>query len=113
MKATPEKSLVYRAAAQICQALAHPKRYAIIEALMMGEKSATQLRKITDQSKSALTQNMHCLWTAGLINIISRGKFKSYTLAYDEIAGILEAIAKALSRRQASMKALQKEMPNV
>lgn len=90
---------IYDLQADICRALAHPKRIHIMELLGEGEKGANQLRQVLNVSKVNLSQHLALLRGAGLVIARKAGREVSYTLALPEVRDACQFIRQVLSAR--------------
>lgn len=90
---------IYDLQADICRALAHPKRIHIMELLGEGEKGANHLRQVLNVSKVNLSQHLALLRGAGLVRARKAGREVSYTLALPEVRDACQFIRQVLSAR--------------
>ena len=105
----PEKLRAYSSAAEICQALAHPARYAMVQALTERNCSGKELKKLTGLSMSNRSQHLRVLRRAGLVREVQEGRDKKYILVDQSVTEVLSAIIAVLEYRQSRIETLAKE----
>jgi DNA-binding transcriptional ArsR family regulator len=80
MKTEVSMQDIYKMQAEICKALAHPKRVEILQALCKNELTAGDLLKIVNLSKPNLSQHMAKLVNKGLVSSRKNGTNVFYCL---------------------------------
>lgn len=85
-----------RAAAfqDVFQAVACPTRRALLESLVLGEKSVSELVSSVDVTQSAVSQQLAVLKNAGLVDERAEGRFRHYRLVAAPLAEIDEWIGR-------------------
>lgn len=101
---------VFKLNAGLCQAMANEKRIEIIYHLAGGKKSATQLRELTELSKSSLSQHMSILVDKGLAKSIPHGKFVEYEIAGEGVIEVYKAIAKLCRENLEKQRKLARQL---
>jgi DNA-binding transcriptional ArsR family regulator len=87
----------------VAAALADPAREAMIAALIGGcALPAGELATAAGLSPSGASAHLQILREAGILTVITQGKFRYYRLADEEIAGALEALANIAHRTHPS-----------
>jgi DNA-binding transcriptional ArsR family regulator len=102
----PERQLVYRLQAEMCRALGHPERLAIIDLLEGGEQPTAGLRRRLGIGKVNLSRHLTLLRQVGLVESRSQGREAFYRLAFCEIGSACSSIRQVLAlklRRNAGL----------
>jgi DNA-binding transcriptional ArsR family regulator len=87
----------------IAAALADPAREAMIAALVGGYSlPAGELAMAAGLSPSVASAHLQKLRDAGILAVVTQGKFRYYRLADEEVAGALEALANIAARSRDS-----------
>jgi ArsR family transcriptional regulator len=85
--------------AELIKALANPARLTILQQLLDGEKTATDLVGICGVSKANLSQHINLLKKEGLVLCNKRGTFCHYSLADKRIVKALNLLEEVLQDR--------------
>ena len=104
-KADNEKAAeIFERQAEVCKALADPKRLMIIQELKSGPKSVTGLGDTLGLKQSNTSQHIAVLRKAGLVSRQRQGSTIYYSLATPKIAEacalVRQVIAEELQRNQ-------------
>lgn len=96
---------LYTLHAEICQALANPKRLEIIDSLGTGEMSVTDLTKKLAIGQSNLSQHLSLMRRLGIVVVRREGLKAFYTLGDPRIlqaCGLMRAVLIDHLRRKAN-----------
>ena len=85
--------------ADLIKALANPARLAILQQLLDGEKTATDLVGLCGVSKANLSQHINLLKKEGLVLCHKRGTFCHYSLADQRVVKALNLLEEVLQDR--------------
>ena len=96
---SPERHAVYRLQAEMCRALGHPERLAIIDLLKTGERRSAELLRFLDIGKVNLSRHLTVLKHAGLVESRTEGREALYRLAFCEIGSACSGIRQILALR--------------
>lgn len=97
-----------RLKADFFKTLAHPVRIRVLELLVDGEKSVSELREAVGTEQSHLSQQLGILRRAGLVESRREGPSVYYSLTDDRVQELLgTARAMLLDILKASQSALQ------
>ncbi|MCH4083076.1 MAG: transcriptional regulator [Coriobacteriaceae bacterium] len=80
---------VVYSATQIFDALSDFTRFQILAALVLGEKSVSDLQEVCHVSQSAISHQLRLLRDRGLVNARRDGQRMIYTLADEHVAQLL------------------------
>jgi len=83
---------------------AHKTRLQILESIINGEKTVTEIMKQVDASQSSISQHLACLKGCGLITGRQEGKYIYYSLRNDHVRKLLAMFDDVLSDVQSDMK---------
>jgi ArsR family transcriptional regulator len=104
------KEAIYRLQAEICRALGHPRRLAILDLLAGGEKSTAELLHVLRASKVNLSQHLAVMRHAGLVTVRQEGRNTFYRLSYPEITDACHLTRTVLARRLRQTSRLAEEL---
>lgn len=96
MSRSPHDELIYERQARICQALADPKRFRIIEALGEGERSVRELAEVLGASYPNVSQHLNVMRDAGLVLTRRAGTTIHDRLAYARILDACRIVQEVL-----------------
>jgi len=88
-KTEDPKAIQSEVCARFFHGLANPTRYKIIEALLEGEKTVSELVQVTGASQSQVSNHLTCLKWCGYITSRQEGKFTCYQISDSRIKDIL------------------------
>ena len=101
-----KKKELYRIQAKFCKALAHPTRLEIIDHLFKGEKTVSELVRLTELPQPTASQHLAFLRQLNIVRTRRKGSNVYYSLAYPELKTACNTI------REVIIKIL-KELPSV
>lgn len=104
------REALYRLQAEICRALGHPRRLAILDLLAGGEQSTADLLRALRASKVNLSQHLAVMRHAGLVTVRQEGRHTFYRLAYPEITDACHLTRTVLVRRLRQTSKLAEEL---
>jgi len=90
---------LYERHAEICKALAHPRRLEILHLLREGEKSVGELQGLTGLPQATVSQHLAALRRAHLVRVRQQGQSAFYALADPLIGKACDVIAEVLLRQ--------------
>jgi ArsR family transcriptional regulator, virulence genes transcriptional regulator len=90
---------IFQMQCEICKALGHPLRLAIVDRLNSGETAATDLLADLDLSKANLSKHMSLLAHGGIVESRREGRQIFYSLADPEIHKACAIMRSILYRR--------------
>lgn len=96
--------------AAVFQALAHPTRIAIVEALCEGELSAGQLIGRLGLEQANASQHLAVLRARQIVSHRKEGNQVFYSLRHPALINVLEALKKVFHDQLAESKSLFEEM---
>jgi len=85
------------ATARFFRVLGDPTRLKILELLTAGERTVGELVTIVSQPQPRISTHLACLRHCGFVSTERRGKEVVYRLAVNELGGVLDGAAKALT----------------
>ena len=105
-----QQAEIFRRQAELCKALADPKRLMILNGLKNGPKSVSQLAEIAGLKQSNASQHIGVLRRAGVIRAERQGNLVYCRLATPRIADacdmVRQVIAEEIQRSEALGKVL-------
>lgn len=90
---------IFQMQCEICKALGHPLRLAIVDRLNFGETSATDLLTDLELSKANLSKHMSLLTHGGIVESRREGRQVFYSLTDPEIHKACAIMRSILYRR--------------
>jgi DNA-binding transcriptional ArsR family regulator len=101
--------------ADLFRALAHPARIRVLEILVVGERSVSELQPLVGIESSHLSQQLAVLRRAGLVTTRKDGPLVLYAIRDPEmvelLAGARRLLINSLSESQAHLADLLEERP--
>ncbi len=76
---------IYQLHADVCKALANPVRVHVVEILSNGELCFSDILERTGGLKSALSQNLSQMVSAGVLNVRKDSRCNYYSLSSDKV----------------------------
>ncbi len=76
---------IYKLHAEVCKALANPVRVQVVEILSGGELCFSDILEQTGGLKSALSQNLSQMVSAGVLNVRKDSRCNYYSLSSDKV----------------------------
>lgn len=92
--AVPVRKTTQHADADVFTAIAHPVRRRILDALIQGDLTVTQLADPFDVTRSAISQHLGILLQSGLVEMEKRGRQNYYRLRPENLNAIHTWISK-------------------
>ncbi len=92
---------IYRLHAEICRALADPKRLLLLEELRTGERSVGQLAAALGLAQALTSQHLAVLRERGLVTARREGTVVYYAIADSDILAAVDLLRGVLARRLA------------
>jgi ArsR family transcriptional regulator len=90
---------LYRLQAEFCKGMAHPKRIQILRVLKSGEKTVTELAKITGIPQANMSQHLSVLRQFGLLNTRRDGTNIYYSISDHRIVEACELVRTCIGER--------------
>lgn len=103
MSSTSPKRAVFEQFARTAKTLGHPARIEIIELLAQGERSVEAVAQRTGLTIATTSQHLQTLKRAGLVSARRDGKFILYSLAGDDVIGLISALRVVTEQHVAEM----------
>jgi DNA-binding transcriptional ArsR family regulator len=94
---------------RIVAALSDPIRYAVVQHLMSGPATVSELVALTAASQSKVSNHLALLRGAGLVETARNGRYVAYELADPAVAAVIEA----LERASGSAEAVVRKAPEI
>ena len=101
---------IFERQAQICKAFAHPGRLRILDRLGKGERGVSELQKELGFSKTALSQQISILKSAGVLSTRRNGKQIYCSLAMPEVKEACQLIRGVLRAQIAANNRLHQPL---
>ena len=96
--ALTESEEVFEKAAEIFRAVAAPMRLRIISALCQGEKNVGQLLAVIDPTQPNMSQHLHTLYKAGVLDRRRDGVQIHYRIVNDKVVKLCRAVCEQITR---------------
>jgi DNA-binding transcriptional ArsR family regulator len=90
----------------VFQAISSPTRRALLDALVLGESSVSDLVASLDVTQSAVSQQLAVLKSAGLVGERAEGRFRYYRLRAEPLVEIDEWIGRYRAYHERQLDAL-------
>ncbi len=104
------KHVVYESLAEIAQALGHPHRLELIEAMAQGGRSVEDLAQASGMTLANASRHLQLLRRAHLVEAQRQGKRIFYRLAGEaEIVSLLKALGGVAERNRAEVQSIQRD----
>ncbi len=104
MSSPRPKQVIFESLAEIAQALGHPNRLELLEALAQGQRSVEELAAQSGMSFANTSRHLQILRRARLVETERRGKHVLYSLAGDtEVVTLLSALGRVGERNIAEV----------
>lgn len=81
---------------KLLHGLSNKTRYAILKALIDGEKNVTELVEAVGGTQSNLSQHLACLADCGLVHKRGEGKYFYYRISTPKIVELIELLERAV-----------------
>lgn len=75
--------------AKLFRGFADPSRLSILEALMDGEHTVSEIVQTTGLTQPNVSNHLSCLRDCGLVNLRQQGRFAYYSLSDERVAKLL------------------------
>jgi DNA-binding transcriptional ArsR family regulator len=95
---------LYVAKAELFKALAHPIRIRILELLVEGDQTVSNLAADTGLDASSLSQHLAVVKRTGMVSSIRRGNAVTYQLTDSAVADFLTTARRVLALRLESVR---------
>jgi len=90
---------LYRLQAEFCKGMAHPKRIQILRTLKNGEKTVSELAKLTGIPQSNMSQHLAVLRQLGLLSTRRKGTNVYYAISDNRIVEACELVRSCIGER--------------
>jgi ArsR family transcriptional regulator, virulence genes transcriptional regulator len=90
---------LYHLQAEFCKGMAHPKRIRILRTLKNGEKTVTELARLTGIPQSNVSQHLALLRQLGLLNTRRDGTNIYYSISDQRIVEACELVRSCIAER--------------
>ena len=90
---------LYRLQAEFCKGMSHPKRIQILRVLKEGEKSVTDLARITGIPQANMSQHLALLRQLGLLNTHREGTNIYYSISDHRIIEACDLVRSCIGDR--------------
>lgn len=97
---------LHRAKADLFRTLGHPVRIRILELLLEGPRTVSELLAEIDIEASSMSQQLAVLRRAGMVTSEREGSSVTYQLSTPEVAGLMTAARALLTRMLANQETL-------
>lgn len=106
MSSDPAKERLYEAIGRVAAALASAGRLQILEFVAQGERSVEALARMTGLSVANTSKHLQALRQAGLVNARKEGLRVFYSIAGDDVSGLLASLRGVAEHRAADVERL-------
>jgi ArsR family transcriptional regulator len=90
---------LYRLQAEFCKGMAHPKRIQILRTLKSGEKTVSELAKVTGIPQANMSQHLALLRQFGLLSTRRAGTSIYYSISDERIVEACELVRSCIGER--------------
>ncbi len=90
---------LYRLQAEFCKGMAHPKRIRLLRTLKNGEKSVTELTRLTGIPQANLSQHLALLRQFGLLQTRRDGSNVYYNISDQRIVEACDLVRSCIGER--------------
>ena len=90
---------LYRLQAEFCKGMAHPKRIRLLRTLKSGEKSVTELTRLTGIPQANVSQHLALLRQLGLLRTRRDGSSVYYSISDQRIVEACELVRSCIGER--------------
>jgi ArsR family transcriptional regulator, virulence genes transcriptional regulator len=90
---------LYRLQAEFCKGMAHPKRIQILRNLKSGEKTVSELARLTGIPQANMSQHLALLRQFGLLNTRRDGSSIYYSISDHRIVEACELVRSCIGER--------------
>ncbi len=97
---------LYRLQAEFCRGMSHPKRIQILKTLKSGEKTVTELARITALPQANLSQHLNILRQLGLLTARRAGTNIYYSITDPRIVEACDLVRGCIEERLRRSQAL-------
>ena len=104
MSSASPKRQIFEQLAIVARAIAHTDRLHLIEHLGQGERSVEALARCIGQPVANTSQHLQQLRRAGMVSARRNGKYVLYSLADDDVTGLVQALAVVAERGNAEVE---------
>lgn len=99
MSSTRAEEELYILQAEFCKGMAHPKRIHILRTLKSGEKTVTELTRITGIPQANVSQHLALLRQFGLLSSRHEGNNIYYAISDHKIVEACELVRSCIAER--------------
>jgi ArsR family transcriptional regulator, virulence genes transcriptional regulator len=99
MNSAKAEEELYHLQAEFCKGMAHPKRIRILRTLKSGEKTVTELTRLTGIPQSNVSQHLALLRQFGLLNTRREGTNIYYAISDPRIVEACELVRSCIAER--------------
>jgi DNA-binding transcriptional ArsR family regulator len=99
LNGTKAEEELYQLQAEFCKGMAHPKRIRLLRTLKGGEKTVTELTKLTGISQANLSQHLALLRQFGLLRVRREGSNNYYSISDPRIVEACELVRSCIAEK--------------